>query len=118
MTFEEMLLRYEEQVDSSHDSKKIKLVTWDMTVTPATQHIEPNMDHDKDSQRISRDRREHEEQRTRCHGMDMSTYQVDTLFQNHMVRCTDKEMKRQDCQDNNNEKHFHKPRNGQATKQR
>ena len=104
MTFEEMLLRCEEQVDSSHDSKKIKLMTWDITVTPATQDIEPDMDHDKDSQRISRDRREQEEQRRRCHGMDMSTYQVDTQFQNHMVRCTDNKMKMQDCQDNNKEK--------------
>ena len=103
MTFEEMLLRCEEQVDSSCDSNKIKLATWDITVTPATQDIQPNMDCDKDSQRISRDRREHEEQRRRCHGMDMSMYQVDTQFQNHMVRCTYKEMKIQDCQDNNKE---------------
>ena len=104
MTFEEMLLRCEEQVDSSHDSKKIKVTTWDITVTPATQDIEPNVDHDKDSQRICRDRREHEEQRRRCRGMDMSMYQVDTQFQNHMVRHTDKEIKIQDRQDNNKEK--------------
>ena len=44
MTFEEMLLRCEEQVDSSHDSKKRKLVTWDIIVTPVTQDIEPDMD--------------------------------------------------------------------------
>ena len=99
-----MLLRCEEQVYSSHDSKKIKFMTWDITVTPATQDIEPNVDHGKDSQRISRDRREHEEQRRRCHGMDALTYQVDTQFQNCMVRCTDKEMKIQDHQDNNKEK--------------
>ena len=104
MTFEEMLLRCEEQVDSSCDSKKIKLMTWDITVTPATQDIEPDVDHDEDSQRISRDRREQEEQRRRCHGMDTSTCQVDTQFQNCMVRHTDKEMKIQDCQDNNKEK--------------
>ena len=30
-------------------------------------------------------------------------YQVDTQFQNHMVRHTDNEMKIQDCQDNNKE---------------
>ena len=42
-------------------------MTWDITVTPATQDIEPNVDHGKDSQRISR---EHEEQRRRCHGME------------------------------------------------
>ena len=88
MTFEGMLLRCEEQVDSSHDPKKIKLVTWDITVTTVTQDIEPNVDCDEDFQRISRDRREHEEQRRRCHGTDMSTYQVDTQFQNCLVRCT------------------------------
>ena len=104
MTFEEMLLRCEEQVDSSHDSKKRKLMTWDITVTPATQDIEPDMDHDEDSQRISRNRREQEEQRRKCHRMDTPTYQVDTQFQNHMVRHTDKEMKIQDRQDNNKEK--------------
>ena len=93
MTFEEMLLRWEEQVDSSHDSNKIKLTAWDITVTPVTQDIEPNVDRGIDSQRISRERREYEEQRRRCHGMDTSTYQVDTQFQKCMVRCTDKEMK-------------------------
>ena len=44
-TFEEMLLRCEEQVDSSCDPKKIKFVTRDVTVTPVTQDIEPNMNH-------------------------------------------------------------------------
>ena len=34
----------------------------------------------------------------------MSTYQVDTQFQNHMMRCTDNEMKIQDHQDNDKEK--------------
>ena len=68
----------------------MKMATWDMTVTPVTQDIEPNVDHDKDSQRISRDRREHEEQRRRCCRMDTSMYQVDTQFPNHMVRHTDK----------------------------
>ena len=68
MAFEEMLIRCEEQVDSSCDSDKIKLMTWDITVTPVTQDIE----------RISRDRREQEERRRRCQGMDMSTSQVDT----------------------------------------
>ena len=63
MTFEEMLIRCEEQVDSSHDADKIKLMTWDITVTPVTQDIEQDMDHHEDSQRISRDRREQEEQR-------------------------------------------------------
>ena len=104
MTFEEMLLRCEEQVDSSCDSEKIKLMTWDITVTPATQDIESDMDHDKDSQRISRNRREQEEQRKRCHGVDMSMYQVDTQFQNHMVRHTDNKMKIQECQDDDKEK--------------
>ena len=78
MTFEEMLIRCEEQVDSSCDSDKIKLMTWDITVTPVTQDIEQDMDHDEDSQRINRDRREQEEQRRRCQGMDMSMYHVDT----------------------------------------
>ena len=104
MTFEEILLRCEEQVDSLCDSKKIKLMTWDITVTPVTQDIEPDVDHDKDSQRISRDRREQEEQRRRCQEMDTSTYQVDTQFQNRIVRCTDNEIKIQDHQDNNKEK--------------
>ena len=37
-------------------------MTWDISVTPVTQDIEQDMDHDEDSQRISRDRREQEEQ--------------------------------------------------------
>ena len=104
MTFEEMLLRGEEQVDSSCDPKKIKFATWDVTVTPATQDIESNVNHDEEFQRTSRDRKEHEEQRKRCHGTDMSTYQVDTQFQNHMVRHAYKEKKTQDHQDNNKER--------------
>ena len=67
ITFEEMLLRCEEQVDSSCDPKKIKSATWDVTVTPVTQDIEPNENHDKEFQRTSRDKKEHEEQRRRCH---------------------------------------------------
>ena len=78
-------------------------MTWDIAVTPVTQDIESDVDHDKDSKRISRDRREQEEQRRRCHGMDTSMYQVDTQFQNHMVRHTEKEMKIQACHDNNKE---------------
>ena len=62
MTFEEMLIRCEEQVNSSCDLDTIKLMTWDITVTPATQDREKDMNHDQDSQRISRDRREQEEQ--------------------------------------------------------
>ena len=62
MTFEEMLIRCEEQVDSSRDSDKIKLMTWDITVTPLTQDIEQDINRDQDSKRISRDRREQEEQ--------------------------------------------------------
>ena len=104
MTFEEMLLRCEEQVDSSCDSDKIKLTTWDKTVTPVTQDIEPDVDCDEDSQRISRDRREQEEQRRRCHRMDMSIYQVDTQFQNCMVRHTDNKMNIKEHQDNDKEK--------------
>ena len=100
MTFEEMLLRCEEQIDSSHDPMKIKFSTWDVTMTPVTQHIEPNMDHDEEFQRTSRDRKEDEEQRRRCHGTDTSMYQVDTLFQNHMVR----HAYTQDHQDNNKER--------------
>ena len=46
MTFEEMLIRCEKQVDSSHASDKIKLMTWAITVTPATQDIEQDMDCD------------------------------------------------------------------------
>ena len=79
-------------------------VTWDVTVTPATQYIEPNMDCDKEFQRTNRDRKEHEEQRRRHHGTDTSMYQVDTQFQNHMVRHAYTEMKTQDCQDNNKER--------------
>ena len=104
MTFEEMLLRCEEQVDSSCDPKKIKFGTWDVTVTPVTQDIEPNMNCDEEFQRTIRDRKEHEEQRRRCHRTDMSMYQVDTQFQNHMVRHAYKEMKTQDHQDNNKER--------------
>ena len=98
-----MSIRWEEQVDSSCDSNKIKLMTWDITVTPATQDIEQNMDHDEYSQRTGRDRREQEEQRRRCQGMDMSMNQVDTQFKNHMVRHTDNEMKTQESQDDDKE---------------
>ena len=111
MIFEETLLRCEEQVDSSHDSKKIKLVTWDITVTPVTQDIDPNVDHDKELQRISRDRKDHEEQRRRCHRTDMSMYQVDAQFQNHMVRHTYKEIKTKITK-RTTRKSFHKTRNG------
>ena len=104
MTFEEMLSRCEEQVDSSHDPMKIKFATWDVTVTPVTQDIEPNVNHDKEFQRTSRDRKEHEEQRRRCHRTDMSMYQVDTQFQIHMVRCAYTDMKTHDHQDNNKER--------------
>ena len=104
MTFEEMLIRCEEQVNSSHDADKTKLTTWDITVTPATQDIEQDMDCHKDSQRISKDRREQEEQRRRYQGMDMSMYQVDTQFDNHMVRCTDNKMILQESQDDDNKK--------------
>ena len=34
----------------------------------------------------------------------MSMSQVDTQFENHMVRCTDNEMKLQESQDDDNEK--------------
>ena len=34
----------------------------------------------------------------------MSTYQVDTQFENHMVRCTDNKMKLQESQDDDKEK--------------
>ena len=73
-------------------------------MTPATQHIEPNVDHDEEFQRTSRDRKEHEEQRRRFHRTDMSTYQVDTQFQNHMVRHAYTKMKTHDHQNNNKEK--------------
>ena len=36
LTFEEMLLRCEEQIHSSHDPMKIKFATWDVTVTSVT----------------------------------------------------------------------------------
>ena len=62
MTFEKKLIRCEEQVNSSHDSDKIKLTTWHTTLTPATQDIEQDMNRDEDSERICRDRREQEEQ--------------------------------------------------------
>ena len=73
MTFEEMLLRCEEQVDSSRDPMEIKLVTWDVIVTPVTQDIESHVDCDNEFQRTSRDRKEYEEQRRECHRTDMST---------------------------------------------
>ena len=79
-------------------------MTWDITVTPATQDIEQDMNHDQDSQRISRDRREQEEQGRQCQGMDMSMCQVDTQFKNRMVRCTYDEMKLQESQDDNKKK--------------
>ena len=73
-------------------------------MTPVNQDIEQAMDHDEDSQRISRDRREQEEQKRRCQVMDMSMYQVDTQFKNCMDRCTDNEMKIQESQDDDKEK--------------
>ena len=54
MTFEEMLIRCEEQVDSSCDADKIQLTTWDVTVTPATQDIEQDMDHQKRTRRTKK----------------------------------------------------------------
>ena len=110
ITVEEMLSRCEEQTDSAHDSMKIKFETWDVTMRHVTQHIEPNMDHDKEFQRTSRDSKEDEEQGRRCCGTDMSMYQVDTQFQNHMARCAHTEMKTQDHQDKR--KSSHKSRNG------
>ena len=104
MTFEEMLLRCEEQINSSCNPMKIKFATCDVTMTPPTQQLEPNMDHDKEFQRTSRDRKEHEEQRRRHHRTDTSMYQVDRQFQNHMVRHAYIEMKTQDHQDNNKER--------------
>ena len=75
-----------------------------MTATPVTQDIEQNMNHDQDSQRLSRDRREHEEQIRYCQGTDISTsYPADTQFKNHMVRHTDNEMKLQESQDDDKE---------------
>ena len=99
MTFEKMLSRCEEQTDSAHDPMKIKFETWDVTMRCASQHIEPNMDCDKEFQRTSRDSKEDEEQGRRHHGTNMSMYQVDTQFQNHMARCAHSEMKTQDHQD-------------------
>ena len=43
MTFEEMLSRCEEQIQSAHDSTKIKFETWDVTMRCAAEHMEPNM---------------------------------------------------------------------------
>ena len=80
MTFEEMLSRCEEQTDSPHDPVKIRLETWDVIMRHVTQQIEPNMDHDEEFQRTSRDRKEDEEQGRRCRGTYMSTCQVDTSF--------------------------------------
>ena len=98
-----MLSRCEEQTDFAHDPMKIKFETWDVTIRHVTQHIEPNMDHDEEFQRTSRDSKEDEEQ-GRCHGTNMSTYQVDTQFLNHMARHAHTEMKTQDCQDNDKER--------------
>ena len=103
LTFEEMLSRCEEQTDSAHDPIKIKFETWDVTMRCVTQHMEPNMDHDKEFQRTSRDDKEDEEQGRTCHRANMSMYQVDPKFQNHMARCACTEMKMQDHQDNDKE---------------
>ena len=46
MTSLEMSIGCEEQVDSSCDSDKMKLMMWDITVTPATQDIEQDINHD------------------------------------------------------------------------
>ena len=87
MTLEGMLLRCEEQIDSSHDPMEIKFATWDVTMTPVTQHIEPKADCDEEFQRTSRDRKEDEEQRRRGHGTDMSMYQVDTVSEPYGQTC-------------------------------
>ena len=71
MTFEEMLSRCEEQTDSAHDPMEIKFETWDVTMRRVTQHIAPNVDHDKEFQRTSRDSKKDEEQGRRCHGKNM-----------------------------------------------
>ena len=52
-------------------------------VKNVSQHIEPNVDCDKEFQRTSRDRKEHEEQRRRRHGTDTSMYQFGTVSESY-----------------------------------
>ena len=73
------------------------------TLRCATQHIEQNVDCDEEFQRTCRDSKKDEEEGKRHHGTNMSTYQVDTQFENYMARHAHTEMKTQDCQDNDKE---------------
>ena len=98
-----MLSRCEEQTESAHDPMKIKFETWDVTMRCATHHLEPNVDHDEELKRTSRDGKEDEEGGRRHHGTNMSMYHVDPKFQTHMARCAHTEMKMQDCQDDGKE---------------
>ena len=51
LTFMEMLSRCEEQTETVHDSTKIKFETWDVTMRCVAHQMEPNMDHDYETQR-------------------------------------------------------------------
>ena len=73
-------------------------------MTPVTQHIEPNVDYYEEFQRTIRDKKEYSEQRRIHKATDTSMYQVDTQFQNHMVRHAYTETKTHDRQDNNIER--------------
>ena len=48
MTLAKMLSRCEEQTDPAHDPMKIIFETWDVPIRHANQHMEPNMDHNKE----------------------------------------------------------------------
>ena len=61
------------------------------------------MDHDEERQRRSRDGKEDEGQGRRCHGTNMSMYQVDPKFQTHMASHASTAMKIQDLQDDDKE---------------
>ena len=64
---------------------KIKFETWDVTMRHATHHMEPNVDHDDEPPRTSREDKEDEEQVRRGCGTIISMYHVDPKSQTHMA---------------------------------
>ena len=97
--FKEMLLRCEEQAESAHDSTKLKFEMWDVTMRCVAHHMEPNVDHDDETQRTHLEENKDEEQVIKSHGTNMSTSQGDLKFQTHMVSCAPQEMKVWDYKD-------------------
>ena len=62
-------------------------------------HMEPNMDHDDETQRRWLKENKDQEQVIKSHGTNMSTSQVDLEYKTHMASCASQELKMRDCKD-------------------